>query len=358
MPIKINPIDLPFKPNDFVSDPLIDNRYLPLQPGTTLVYQSLDGSEEVRFEVTYDTRKILGVTCIVVLDQAFVDGVLVEKTYDYFAQDKYGNVWYFGESVKNYEDGMLVNKDGSWLAGVDGAEPGIIMLAAPEAGDTYNQENAPDVALDFATVLDVDANVGVPYGSSKDALQTFDSSHLDPTLLEHKFYIPNVGFVQAVDLESGDIEQLVRIEFDGTAHDDSITGKDGPDVLRGHGGDDTLVGGLGKDILTGGSGLDVFAFNTAAESGVTPETRDVITDFVLHKDKIDLGDIDANTRARGDQGFSFIDTQPFHRAAGELRYQVTESGILLEADRNGDGLADFQITLLGVSTIGVGDFIL
>ncbi len=352
-------------PGDFVSG--ITNPYFPLTPGTTFVYEGPDG-ETIRVQATDETRKILGVTCTVVLDQAFgADGVLIESTYDFYAQDKDGNVWYFGESVKNYEDGKLVDKEGSWLAGVHGAEPGIVMEAAPQVGDTYNQENAPGVAEDFATVLDVSTHVATPYASSNNALQTFDGSHLDPSLQEEKFYIPGIGFVSAVDLESGDVEQLVSIEFDGTTQADQIMGNVGPDVLRGHDGNDrlqgldgndTIIGGLGQDTMTGGPGLDVFVFNAATETGTTAQTRDVIEDFVHNKDTIDVGNIDANTKAHGDQAFNFIGEQAFHGTAGELRYQVTQSGLLLAGDQNGDGVADFQIALSGLSTIGLGDLIL
>src|SRR5689334_4379792 len=138
-------------PADFVS--VIDNAYFPLQPGTTTITESPDGSAVGTFSVTRQTRVIDGVTCVVVSDIATVDGELIEKTSDFFAQDKAGNVWYFGEQTAEYENGQVVSTEGSWLAGVDGAAPGIIMEANPKVGDSYDQENAPGVAEDHAAVI-------------------------------------------------------------------------------------------------------------------------------------------------------------------------------------------------------------
>src|SRR5262245_41263074 len=135
-----------FDPANFVSG--IDNPYMPLQPGTTFVYKTEATGELVTFVVTEQTKVIAGVTCVVVHDTSTVDGELAEDTFDYFAQDKAGNVWYFGEDTKEYEDGKVVSTEGTWHAGVDGASPGIVMEANPQVGDAYNQENAPGVAED------------------------------------------------------------------------------------------------------------------------------------------------------------------------------------------------------------------
>ena len=123
----------PINPNDFV--PVIDNPFFDLQPGTTFTTESPDGSETDTFVVTRQTKVIDGVTCVVVKDTALVDGELVEKTNDYFAQDKAGNVWYFGEDTKEFENGKVVSTEGTWRAGVDGATPGFIMLASPQVGN-------------------------------------------------------------------------------------------------------------------------------------------------------------------------------------------------------------------------------
>ena len=120
-------------PADFVSK--IDNPYLPLKPGTTFIYEGITekGNEHVEVKVTNETKVILGVTCVVVRDTAKVDGKLVEDTIDWYAQDKHGNVWYFGENALSYEDGLVVSLGGSWMAGVNGAKPGIVMQGESES---------------------------------------------------------------------------------------------------------------------------------------------------------------------------------------------------------------------------------
>ena len=129
---------LEIDPDNFVSE--VNNPYFPLPPGTTFIYRGEMEGVPTRNEtyVTYDTKVILGVTCTVVRDQAFEEGVLVEETFDWFAQDVDGNVWYFGEDTKELdENGNVISTEGSWEAGVDGAQAGIIMLADPKKGDRY-----------------------------------------------------------------------------------------------------------------------------------------------------------------------------------------------------------------------------
>ncbi|HEX6118763.1 MAG TPA: hypothetical protein VFZ03_04870, partial [Dongiaceae bacterium] len=101
-----------FNPGDFV--PGIDNPYMTLQPGTTYVYENAGTGEVVRTETTRETKIIDGVTCTVVHDRSTVDGELEEDTLDYFAQDKFGNVWYFGEDTRSFEDGKVVSTEGTW----------------------------------------------------------------------------------------------------------------------------------------------------------------------------------------------------------------------------------------------------
>src|SRR5215208_1187649 len=116
----------------------IDNKYFPMKPGTTFLYEG--GQESDRMSVTHHTKNVMGVECVVVDDRGFEDGKLIEKTYDWFAQDKEGSVWYFGEDTKEYDNGKVVSTKGSWEAGVDGAKPGIIMQANPKMGQSYLQE--------------------------------------------------------------------------------------------------------------------------------------------------------------------------------------------------------------------------
>lgn len=186
------------------------NPYFPLVPGTTFSYRG--ASETGSFQITHDTIVLLGVTCIVVHDVVAVNGVVIEDTDDYFAQDVDGNVWYFGELSRNYEDGRLVDLDGSWRAGVDGALPGIIMFATPETGRTYRQEFALGEAEDAATVLSTTATETAPGAScAGTCVQTLDVTPMDPDAQEHKFYAPGFGNIVTVDLQSGERTELVGI---------------------------------------------------------------------------------------------------------------------------------------------------
>ena len=191
----------------------ITNPYFPLKPGTTFVYEgdTADGREHVEVQVTRKTRTLLGVKCVEVRDTSTVDGEVVEDTLDWFTQDKAGNVWYFGEESKQYEDGVLVAVDGSWRAGVEDAKPGIVMKAKPAVGDVYRQEYAISEAEDMADVVALGRPVSVGRTAYRNALQTHEFSGLEPAASEQKFYVPNVGFVLVIDDETGDRSELVSI---------------------------------------------------------------------------------------------------------------------------------------------------
>src|SRR5919109_412939 len=144
-------------PDNFVR--VIDNPYFPLEPGTKFIYEGESEGTPTRevMTVTSETKEILGVTTTVVHHLAYEDKVLVEETFDWFAQDVDGNVWYFGEDTKEFdENGNVISTEGSWEAGVDGAEAGIIMLADPQVGDRYYQEFYRGEAEDQAKVLQLD----------------------------------------------------------------------------------------------------------------------------------------------------------------------------------------------------------
>jgi hypothetical protein len=143
--------------------------------------------------VTHDTRKVMGVECVVVDDRGFEGGKLIEKTYDWFAQDSKGAVWYFGEDTAEYENGKVTSTSGSWEAGVDGAKPGILMKADPKVGQSYFQEHDPGEAMDTARVLSTDTSVTVPYGSFDHALETKEYTPLQPGFSERKYYVRGVG---------------------------------------------------------------------------------------------------------------------------------------------------------------------
>jgi hypothetical protein len=169
----------------------IDNEYFPMKPGTTFVYEG--GAEHDEMRVTHQTRKVMGVECIVVDDRAWEDGKLIEKTYDWFAQDKEGTVWYFGEDTKEYENGKVVSTKGSWEAGVDGAKPGIVMQGDPKVGQSYRQEYYKGEAEDQAKVQSLNDSVSVPYGSFDHVLETKEWTPLQPVFYEKKYYVRGVG---------------------------------------------------------------------------------------------------------------------------------------------------------------------
>ena len=149
----------PDMPDTFASQ--VDNPYFPLIPGTVLTYKGkLDGTSSTDvFTVTHDTKMILGVTTTVVHDQVFQQGDLVEDTFDWYAQDATGNVWYFGEDTKELDHGQVVSTEGSWEAGVNNASAGIFMPAAPTVGQVFKQEDAKKVAEDCSKIVDLNASV-------------------------------------------------------------------------------------------------------------------------------------------------------------------------------------------------------
>jgi hypothetical protein len=169
----------------------VDNEYFPMEPGTTFLYEG--GTEHSEMSVTSDTKKVMGVECVVVDHREWEGDMLIERTYDWFAQDKEGTVWYFGEDTKEYENGKVVSTKGSWEAGVDGAKPGIIMPAHPKVGQSYHQEYYPGEAMDMARVLSLDASVTVPYGSFDEVLETREWTPLQPGFSEKKYYVRGVG---------------------------------------------------------------------------------------------------------------------------------------------------------------------
>lgn len=204
------PYDPVIDPANFVSK--ITNRYAPFRPGAWWEYekQTEEGLERIRVEVLKKRREILGVGVTTIRDRVWVDGVLIEDTIDWLAQDKAGNVWYFGEISKNFEDGLLASLDGSWEAGKDGAKPGFWVKRAPQVGEFYRQEYALDnEAEDIVEVLDLDAQEIVPFANGRRVLKTRDFTPLEPDAEENKFYVPGIGFVSEVDLETGETLELV-----------------------------------------------------------------------------------------------------------------------------------------------------
>jgi hypothetical protein len=202
-------------PEDFTTR--IDNRYSPMRPGDRRVYRVADVrglSERTVVKVTDQAKLIAnGVTARVVLSRVFDRAELVEDNHAWFAQDERGNVWYFGELAREFDNGEVTSTDGSWESGVDGAQPGVIMPARPKVGLAYRQEHAKGIAQDRARVFSLNERVEVPLDRfAKRVLLTKETSPLDPRgFLDYKFYARGVGFVLGVEISGGsDREELVR----------------------------------------------------------------------------------------------------------------------------------------------------
>jgi hypothetical protein len=203
---------LQIDPNNFVSE--VTNPYFPLKPGTTFIYEGESDGVPTRevVQVTRDTKEILDVLTTVVHVRTYEDGVLIEDTFDWYAQDEDGNVWYFGEDTKELDaGGNVISTEGSWEAGVNGAEPGIIMEADPNKGDRYQQEFAPDVAEDMAQVVGFEDAVCVAYGCFDNVLVTKEWTPLEKGVVENKYYAEGVGFIFGVMTKGGD-EQLELVD--------------------------------------------------------------------------------------------------------------------------------------------------
>ena len=192
-------------PADFTTD--IDNPYWPMSPGSRWVYRETDGNGDVQrvvVTVTDRTKTIDGIEARVVHDLVTTpDGEKVEDTFDWYAQDKDGNLWYLGEDTKEYENGKVVSTEGSWEHGVDGAQAGIMVSAEPKQGLEYREEYYAGHAEDGAEVLSVDGKVQVTFGMFRDAMITRNYSGIEPNVEEVKFYARGVGPVLELLVSGG-----------------------------------------------------------------------------------------------------------------------------------------------------------
>ncbi len=214
----------------FIAGAAIDHPYFPLLDNLTYIYEGSyeDEGETVveRFELTVVGAgpTLLGVATTARRDRAFEDGLLVEDTFDYYAQDVAGNVWYFGEDVVNYrydEDGNLLGTDNesAWLAGENSALPGYAMPAALTPAFNYFQEFAPfDAARDQGTTLAADVELSLAVGDYSNVLAVLETNPGEPDAREIKYYAPGFGLIavdEGLDFELQDAE--LHLEFVGTA---------------------------------------------------------------------------------------------------------------------------------------------
>jgi hypothetical protein len=201
-------------PNQFLSPEATaatPNPYFPLVPGLVRVLQA--GEEIITVTVTNETKEILGVHCTVIRDVVEDNGEVVEDMIDWYAQDMFGNVWYFGEISKNFENGELNNLDGSWQAGVEDAQPGIIMKANPEVGGIYRQEFTLGEAEDMGEVIFTTetAEMGPAANCAETCVVTRDFLPIDPGHVEKKFCAPGIGDILVIDLDTGKREELIQV---------------------------------------------------------------------------------------------------------------------------------------------------
>jgi hypothetical protein len=198
-------------PRNFVS--VIDNPYFPLPVGRTLVYTGVkDGQTQSDTVIVTDQKKgILGIAATVVSDIATHDGIVLEKTFDFYAQDRQGNVWYLGEDTTAFLPNGKTDTSGSFVAGVDGAQPGIIMEANPQIPDAYRQECYAGQAEDTAWVVATSGSVTVPYGKVRNVLTTLESTRLEPGAYDEKIYGPGIGIVSERSLTGDELAQLVSV---------------------------------------------------------------------------------------------------------------------------------------------------
>jgi hypothetical protein len=193
----------------------VDNPWFPLKPGVTLVYKGVKDGQPTRDVVgaTNRTRTIAGVRCVVVRDRLYSRGRLIERTTDYYAQDRHGTVWYFGEDTAELDaKGRVKSTDGTWHAGVGGARAGIFMPRHPRVGERHRQEYYKGHAEDHFSVASLHSRISVPYGSFRNVLETREWTPLEPGVLDAKHYVRGIGEVSEVSLKGAkETLELVRV---------------------------------------------------------------------------------------------------------------------------------------------------
>jgi len=190
---------------------VVSNPYFPLVPGTTMTFLEQDGREKRENKVTVlrDTKIVMGVKCLVIHDTVTLNGALLEETLEYYAQDKEGAVWLFGEASKEFKSFGRVDMTGSWEAGVNGAQPGIVMPARPKVGDRYRQQYMANVAEDIGQITALNESVTVPAGAYGGCLKTREWSMLE-SVTSKKWYAKGVGLVRSESTD-GEVSTLISV---------------------------------------------------------------------------------------------------------------------------------------------------
>jgi hypothetical protein len=189
-------------PDTVAFSTVIDNDFLPLPVGTSMVLEGVDDGETIRVEITVpgDTEMVAGVETLVMIETEYEDGELVEISRNFLAQAADGTVCYFGEDVDEYDDGSLVSHEGAWRAGENGNQPGILMLPDPQVGDVYYQEYAPGEAEDMGEIIAFGESIDVPAGDFDDTMTVEDCNPLEGAETDDKVYVRGIGL--AIDEEA------------------------------------------------------------------------------------------------------------------------------------------------------------
>jgi hypothetical protein len=192
----------------------VTNPWFPLPVGVTWLYAGVKDRKRALdiVQVSRHTRTIDGVVTRLVNDRLFLGGVLEERTTDYYAQDKCGNVWYFGEDTATLDShGRVTDRSGSFHAGVNGAQPGVFMQARPQIGRWFRQEWYQGQAEDRYRALSKSASVTVRYGGFTHALRTQERTALEPGVVDNKYYVRGIGEVEEVTVKGG-TEKLTLVD--------------------------------------------------------------------------------------------------------------------------------------------------
>ena len=199
---------------DFPESTTFTHPYFPYQQGSTYIYggQSDEGTVRIELERTAVTRIIMGIICSGIQDKTWIAGQLLEESLDWYAQDKEGNIWFMGQELTNYNsDGIIINHNGSWEAGVHGVKPGIVMPAHPQPGLVYREEYFFNVAEDQAEIIAIDMTIAIPLGTFENCLKIKGWTELDQEVLEYKYYAPGKGIIQELSVKEN--EEIVLGEI-------------------------------------------------------------------------------------------------------------------------------------------------
>jgi len=199
----------------FIAGGDLHNQFVHLETGKVYIYQGEtdEGNERLEISRLTDTLSIDGIACVLIREKVWIDGLLHEQVITYIAEDVTGDVWNLGVTAENYNaSGSLINTNGSWFAGTDGAKPGIAMLSQPIIGNAYRQEYYFNIAENQAEVLDTGITVTTVFGTFQHCVVIKEWSELEPHIFDLKMYAPGVGLVKELNLSTGNETELIDIK--------------------------------------------------------------------------------------------------------------------------------------------------